>query len=248
MNDGELEKLDEQAANHWWYASRRRLLESELVRARCRPAETRILDLASASAHTLQACSAFGRAYGIDLGASAVALAARKGIRTVVQGDVQAIPFADESFEVVTALDVFEHLPDDALCLREIRRVLVPGGTLIFNVPAFMLLFSDHDRAFSHLRRYRRADLLRTIGSAGLEPGFASYWSCAAFPGVFLGRRVLGANRGKSGEVRSDFHMALPRPIEVVLDTATALEAKWVSRRRRLPFGVSLFGQARKPA
>ena len=96
---------------------------------------------------------------------------------TAVQGDALALPFPDGTFDRVIASEVLEHIPDDTAAMRELSRVLRPGGSMAVTVPrclpeAINWALSDeyHDTPGGHVRIYRRSTLERRLGSAGLVP------------------------------------------------------------------------------
>ena len=138
------------------------------------------------------------------------------------------------------ASDVLEHIADDAAAAREIARVLRPGGVFIFSVPAHPWLWSAHDVALWHQRRYRRPDLIRLLEGSGLGLRWLSYWNAVLFPAV-AGRRVLAP---RLGDKTAASDTVLPsRRVNDVLTGILLAEARaldWV----RFPFGVSLVGVA----
>jgi len=85
--------------------------------------------LASAAAITPHVC-------GLDLSLAALTAGReRRGPLAVVQGDAERLPFADDSFDRLSCIGSLEHYPDAPAALREIRRVLAPGGRVLFTVP-----------------------------------------------------------------------------------------------------------------
>src|SRR4029077_1272201 len=109
------------------------------------PADPLILDAGCGSGRTLDELSAYGAVAGVDLSADAVAAARARGHPAVVQASVEALPFADGAFDLVTCLDVIEHTPDDGATLAELLRVTDSGGYVIVTVPAHQALWSNHD-------------------------------------------------------------------------------------------------------
>src|SRR5207245_10995967 len=95
--------------------------------------------------------------FGIDLAPEAVTFARRRGERDLAQASAEKLPFPDAAFDSVFALDVIEHTDDDHATAAALARILRPGGTPVLTVPAFMFLWSEHDEAVLHRRRYRRA-------------------------------------------------------------------------------------------
>jgi SAM-dependent methyltransferase len=94
-----------------------------------------------------------------------------------VQGDALRLPFPDGTFDRVIASEVLEHIPDDVSAMRELARVLRPGGTMAVTVPRcgpefvnWVLSDEYHDVPGGHVRIYRRSTLRGRLSSIGLVP------------------------------------------------------------------------------
>lgn len=246
MNYKEFVQMDQQADTHWWYTARRRLLEHQLKTQFRNSTSLKILDLASACGNNFSVCSPYGKAYGIDISEHSINYCRKKNISTIVQGDVQILPFKSNTYDLVIALDVFEHLQNDTVSMQEIGRVLKDGGKLIFNTPACKALFSFHDEAFQHIRRYNARELKRKLSDAGLQTVFITYWSFFIFPFIFVLRKVLNHKRITSDEALSDFHMQLNPFIEKMLKFIYKIEIIFIKKNVSFLFGVSIFGIAQK--
>ena len=151
-----------------------------------------------------------------------------------VVADVLRLPFRSEAADVVVTLDVLEHVPDDGGALEEAGRLLRPRGHAVVMVPAFSLLWSKHDDAVGHLRRYRTRDLTARLSSVGFRVVQTSYFYAWLFP-VALARRVL-----RLGGRRE----ATPRVLGPVAHVFGRLERFCIRHRIRIPFGSSLFVEA----
>ena len=187
-----------------------------------------------------------GTIRGLDISTETIHFAQQRGIDRIVRGDAQNMPFQDGSFDLVLALDAFEHFPDDVGSMAEARRVLAPEGALICTVPAFMSLWSPHDDAFHHLRRYTRGELKEKISGRDLKIERLSYYSMFLTPPLFVFRKIrqwLG--RGK--EAKSDFTVPIPRPIEWALSLLMSIEAAML-KVIDLPVGASLICLSRRNA
>jgi SAM-dependent methyltransferase len=160
-----------------------------------------------------------------------------------VCGSLLALPFADASFEVVGAFDVIEHCEPEDEALRELHRVLEPGGRLLVSVPAYQWAWSDHDVANGHHRRYTRARAVAALEGTGFAVRRATYGFTGVFPMFVAERAVRGA--------RHRFARRTDRPADVVdvPDVGAGLErvllglCRWDERvlaRRDLPFGSSV--------
>ena len=246
MKCDEFVKMNEQGAGHWWYKARRELLSGQIERLPRGLKNLKILDLASACGDNFSACSGYGEAYGIYISLQSVRYCKEKNIKTIVQGDAQTLPFKSGSYDIVLALDVFEHLKDDVACLKEITRVLKKGGRLIFNTPACKSLYSYHDRAFEHVRRYGAGELRKKAALAELKIVFMTHWSFFIFPAIYVVRKFFSRS-GKNGEkILSDFYREINPALEKFLSILLKIETISIKKNITFPFGVSLFGVAQK--
>src|SRR6267378_6823015 len=171
---------------HWWFAGRRRIIKSFLERL-CRDVKVEsagnsrnyaplsILDVGCGTGANLEMLSEFGEAEGVDISGEALTFCRERGLENVKQGEAEALPFEDSSFDLVTGLDVVEHLDDDLAGLKEMRRVLRPGGRALVFVPAFMFLWGVQDDISHHRRRYSMKELKRVVREAGFEIERATY-------------------------------------------------------------------------
>ena len=230
---------------HWWFAGRRRILESFLegivrdLKIKDRPPH--ILDVGCGTGANLEMLSRFGEAEGVDVSADALAFCHARGIERVRLGAAEKLPYEDGSFDLVTALDVVEHLDDDAAGLREMRRVLRPDGRALLFVPAFMFLWGVQDDISHHRRRYRLPQLLQTVRAAGFEIERATYANITFFAPILLGRALMRATRLRPA---SENNITISS-LNGVLGRVLGAESKLL-RRLDLPFGVSALCVAKR--
>jgi SAM-dependent methyltransferase len=228
--------------NHWWFVGRRRIV-FELIQYYI-PRPARVLDAGCGTGYTARELARFGEVSAFDTAPQAVAYAAARRL-AVKQGEVTAIPYADGEFDLVTALDVLEHVEDDRQALAELLRVLKPGGILILTVPAYQFLWSPHDEVNHHKRRYTAGELRRKTQEAGFHVLKLSYYNTALFIPIALARlfrRLFPAGRE---EDRSDFSLVNRGMVNTLLTRVLSAEA-YPLRYIGLPFGVSLVGVAKK--
>ncbi|HEY0410643.1 MAG TPA: class I SAM-dependent methyltransferase, partial [Candidatus Dormibacteraeota bacterium] len=167
MEQSEFETMLALDERHWWYRGRRRVLRAVLDRLEL-PSGASVLDAGCGSGRTLDELRRYGETHGMELNPLGVAAARSRGHHDVREGPLEAIPFEDSSFDLVTCLDVIEHTDDDVASLRELRRVARPDATLVVTVPAHPSLWSRHDDVNGHRRRYTR----RTLGAAARAAGW----------------------------------------------------------------------------
>lgn len=231
---------------HWWFVGRRRIVMG-MLEAHLTPTNAgrtrRILDFGCGTGTMLKHLRHFGEAQGVDADVRAVAFCHARGEdRVQLVTATGALPFVDNSFDLITALDVLEHIEDDRTALREIARVLRPRGTFLATVPANRWMWGAQDEISHHCRRYRSRELRRRLQEADLDLAYMSYFNTILLPpiaAVRLSRRL----RPPPEEVRSDFEMAREGPTNRLLARVLSAEAAWL-RRRRLPVGVSLVAVA----
>ncbi|RZS89538.1 methyltransferase family protein [Motilibacter rhizosphaerae] len=201
MEGTEVRKLAALEDRHWWYAERRALLAAALRRVPGTPGTA--LDVGAAGGGNTRVLRAAGwRSLALEYGEDGAAVAHERGL-DVVRGDATRLPVADASIGLVVAFDVLEHIPDDAAALRELHRVLRPGGTLLVAVPAGMRNWSAHDVAVGHVRRYEREGLRDLVAGGGFELRELRSWNVLMAP-VARWRR-----RSSTGSDLDDPHPAL---------------------------------------
>jgi SAM-dependent methyltransferase len=185
----------------------------------------------------LQQMQPYGTVEGVELSDEALEFCRRRGCQNVRKASAMALPFADASFDVLTAVDILEHMDDDRGALQEWARVLKPGGRLFVFVPAHRWLWSLQDEISGHKRRYTAGGLRRLVEGAGLRLERQSYVSTLLFPVIFLGRLWLKVyRRFKDVKTENDLHPAWSNGL---LTRIFRAEIPWL-RRRNLPFGASL--------
>jgi ubiquinone/menaquinone biosynthesis C-methylase UbiE len=230
---------------HFWFDGFRRFvtpLVAEAVRGRSAAA---ILDCGCGTGHNLTLLRQYGAAVGIDLTASGLGYAHRRGERAVAQASAVALPFAEACFDLVTSFDVIYSLQDEAetTALAEMFRVLRPGGHLVINVAAMDLLTGNHSVLASEVRRYSRTSLTQRLNRAGFQIRRISYTNATIMPLVAAVRLVQRV----SGHKESAQEIAIPPAIvNSMLSTLLRVEAAAL-RVVNMPFGSSLLALARRP-
>ena len=241
MNPEEYARMYAAEDRQWWYAGMRAISFALLDRAST-GAAPRSLDCGCGTGAMVRQLARRGRAVGVDLSPEALRLARTRGA-TVARAGLLALPFPDGAFDCVTSFDVIYHrwVTDDAAALREMARVLRPGGLLLLRVPALKMLWGAHDEAVHSRHRYTRGEVRRLLAQSGLEVLRATYANSLLLP-LLLARRSLDRVFGRHG---SDVAF-LPAPLEAAFGAALRLEATLV-KHVSLPLGASVFALARKP-
>ena len=164
--------MNDVEGNHWWFVGRRAILEEFLRQITQNPKSKiknpKFLDVGCGTGANLEMLANFGTAEGVDVSDDALEFCKAKGLKAH-KGLAESLPFADESFDVVTALDVVEHLDDDVAGLKEMHRVLKTGGKTLIFVPAFMWLWGVQDDISNHRIRYTKKQITDRLNLAGFE-------------------------------------------------------------------------------
>lgn len=224
---------------HWWYRGRRRII-GQVVRDL--PAR-RILDAGCGSGRNMVDLARLGQVTGVELSPTSVRVARARGVGEVIEGSILQTAFPADSFDLGVCLDVIEHLADDLAALRELRRVVAPGGFLVVTVPAYQHLWSGHDTLNEHYRRYNRATLLDTAGAAGWQAVRTTYFNATLLPVAVMLRALARLNR-RATESSLDLWVP-PAPMNWLLEQPLDIEARLIARGRRIPFGLSLLAVLR---
>ena len=235
--------LYEVEETHWWYRGRRRIL-SYFIEQICNQVKGRrpqMLDVGCGTGANLVMLNQFGDAHGIDVSHDALAFCHARGLERVRLGAAENLPYEEGTFDLVTALDVIEHLDDDLAGLKEMRRVLRPQGHALLFVPAFMFLWGVQDDVSNHRRRYRAPQLLKAVRDAGFEVERATYANITFFLPILLVRTFMRLLNIKTSTENNIGMSSLNGTLGWVLGS----EATWL-KYMNLPFGVSALCVARR--
>lgn len=208
----------------------------------------RILDAGCGTGGMLRTLKRYGSPIGLDAAGAALTYARSKAEAPLVLGTIEHLPFAADTFDIITSFDVLYHrkVGDDRAALIELSRVLRRGGALLLRVPAFDWLRSHHDAAVHTRQRYGKRELIGKLRSAGLEPVFVSFANSFLFP-VALIRRLSATKRaGEAKRPRGSEVEPVARWLNRILTIVLSSEAR-VLRHAALPIGLSLVAVARKP-
>lgn len=242
MNNEEIKTLNELEKYYWWHVGRSKILETFLENMSL-PKEAKILDVGCGTGETTRFLTNFGEVWGVDISRKALEFCRRQGLENLRQGGACELPFDSRSFNLVAMLDVVEHVEDDSTALKEAYRVLAKGGWLLITVPALKYLWSDHDEALDHKRRYSKRELEVRIENAGFRIERLSYAI------TFLALPIIVYRSLQKIFVQSSYpktsYVILPSWLNTFFVFLLKIEAKLL-KYVDLPFGVSLVCLARK--
>jgi SAM-dependent methyltransferase len=226
---------------HWWYQTLHRLifqtLDEELPDWRAKE----IVDVGCGTGAILKQLGNPEKNVGIDLAPEAISFCRERGLNNVQQGDILALPFPDASFDAVICSSVLYHqwVSDVEGAVREMHRVLRPGGALLINVPAFPFLYSAHDEAVMTARRFRKGEIRKLLEKQNFKIRRLTYWTTFLFPLAIAARTLGGSKMGR------DFETEGASFTQRAFARIMALELRLL-RNISLPFGVALLAVARR--
>jgi len=226
---------------HWWYSALHGLifqaLEAELPDWR----NKEILDVGCGTGAILKRLGNPDRNFGIDLAPEAISFCRQRGLNNVREGDIHALSFPDASFDAVICSSVLYHqwVSDVEGAVREMHRILRPGGTLLINVPAFPFLHSAHDEAVMTARRFRKREIQQLLQKQNFKIRRLTYWTTFLFPLAVAARTLGGSKMGRDFEVNKT---SLSNRLFWRIMTIELKLLKTIS----FPFGVALLAVARK--
>jgi len=227
---------------HWWFTSKKEIILDTIARYTNLKPESAILDIGCGSGLMLKALEEIGNTSGMDMSDDAIQFS-----QEIFKGPIKKgflpnnVPYPENQFDLITALDVIEHIDDDVQSLRTIRSLLTQNGTAIITVPAYMFLWSHFDELNEHKRRYALPELEDKLELADLRIEKISYYNTLLFPIAYLVRK-LNNLLGRDGA--SDIDMP-GKTVNTILTKIFSSE-KSLLRFCNLPFGVSILAVVKK--
>lgn len=234
-NDSKLEN------SHWWFQARRKMFSKYLENC---PRNTSILDIGSSSGTNLRMLQDLGftNYTGFDLSELSKKFCEEKGLGNVILGNICNSDLQDNSYDIILATDVIEHIDDDDLALKEIYRILKPQGKIIVTVPCFMVMWSDHDVTSMHKRRYVLKKIKSKVENSGIKIEESYYFNFFLFLPIVCFRKIiklLGIKLRSENSVNNKF-------LNTIFRTIFNIDI-FLAKRIPFPFGVSAFIFAQKP-
>ena len=241
MEIAEYEKMYKFEEKYWWWIGKGEIVKRILDRLNLN--STDILDAGCGTGFNLNYLNEYGTVIGSDFSKEALKFCKIRKHKNLVQADTEILPFKSNTFDLITALDLLEHL-NDIEALKEFYRVLKPNGYLVATVPAFDFMWSKHDEALHHKRRYNKAQLKDALKSNGFIIEKISYWNFFLFLPIVAMRLIKRSV--KSEEIETDAKR-LPNIVNAFLTSLLKIEEHLISRVN-LPVGISLVcvGKANK--
>jgi 2-polyprenyl-3-methyl-5-hydroxy-6-metoxy-1,4-benzoquinol methylase len=244
MERGVYQKFYEVDKNHFWKISRRRLILEWLQRYAQDKRGLKILDIGGACSILSSDMRKLGQVTVIEPDSETVKIAKELFAIDIRYGKLPNDIPVEGLYDVVTLLDVLEHIDDDKEAIKSVWKLLRPGGLFLCTVPAFQWLWSSHDVALHHKRRYHCKGLFNLLQAAGFEIKRFSYYTSLFFPITVLhrlARKVIPPEKPGtySAPIQSVF-------INSLLCAIMSIE-RFALRYVDLPFGSSLIAVCFKP-
>jgi SAM-dependent methyltransferase len=241
-NEQEIARLAQSDQTSWWVRGRRDLVRAVLESQLNGAANGTVGDLGCGAGGMADVLRAHGEVVGIDISPLAVAVCRTRGYRNLAIGTLEGMPLRGDALDLAGITDVLEHVEDDGRVLRECFRVLKPGGTLLITVPALSWLYSEHDRALGHVRRYSRGEIRRLLEACGFQVVRVTYFNALLLP-VAVAVRLISAVR-RDARPQAD-PLDLANPWNWLAYRVLLLERSLI-RVMDLPLGLSLLCVAHK--
>ncbi len=246
MKEDFYEEYAHYQSDHWWFLGRKKIILSLLSRFLGEGTNSRsILDIGCGTGVMLDSLQHYGKAMGIDMSDRALFFSNKITSAPLIQAEFTSLPFKGQSFDLVCAFDVLEHLDHDSDCVREAYRLCRPGGSVLVTVPAFQFLWGIQDVVSHHKRRYSQKEIINLLKRNGFYPVFSSYFNTFLFPVIAFVR--LFSRLKKTQNRHSDLDIQTPQLLNRMLTRLFGFE-RFLLKYFRFPFGVSLICLAQKPA
>lgn len=240
MELSEYGRMEQEERNYWWHIGRREVLQKVLGRYLPPAKNLDILDVGCGTGVNYNWLKNWGRVTGLDTSTEALEYCRNKQVYDeLIQTDGTNLAF-DSRFDLVTSFDVLEHIQDDMSALQNWHAALKPNGYIFITVPAYQWLFSAHDKALHHQRRYSAKELREKFAQAGFGIKFISPFFWFTFPMVMLVRLLTKKSTPKTS------YVSTPGTLGKFLISLSKSEANFLDKGDPLPWGSSILVLAEK--
>lgn len=244
MNEAEYARLAEREFSYWWHVGRLRIIESYLRKQARGKKDLRILNVGCGTGGTIATLERYGTVDNVDASDEAVTRMQQLGYQRVRKIDGAELPYPEKTYDIVGAFDVLEHIRDDAAALSEWRRVLKDDGSILLTVPAYQWLWSGHDVAVHHFRRYTKGRLKQVATAAGLAACDSSYAFVFSLP-LVAGFRLLHKKKVDAAADAETSFVDVPSWVNSMFTRILYAEAS-AHRFISFPVGTSVIASLRK--
>jgi len=224
---------------HWWHRSKRRFVK-QFITTYAEKKSNSILDIGCGTGKNMEELALYGDIWGIDTSSDALSFCKKRGLTHIKKGRAERLPFKNNTFDIVCALDVLEHV-DDKVVVKEVKRVLKESGFIVITVPAYNWLWSKWDEILHHKRRYTKKSLEKVLKNEGLYILRNTYIHSLLLIPLYIIRKI---KQLQSNAYSSDFRIS-NSIINKTLFALSKLEQRWINRYD-MPFGTSVLCIAQK--
>jgi len=231
--------------NHWWFKARKEILRKYIQQHIYRGEALDVINIGAATGASSEMLSNFGRLTSIEYDQDCIDYVQDKIALPIIKGDVLNLDFPNDSFDLVCAFDVIEHVEDDERALREMLRICRPGGHILLTVPALMSLWSEHDEINHHFRRYRSFEIEKLFTTLGnTREVLLSYYNARLFPLIYTARKIsnIFSSKSKNDHHKSDFEKFKTGFLNGIFYRILEGESKALLKLKKYRIGVSIIG------
>jgi len=247
MDYKDYKKLNAAENTNFWYEARK-ILIFDLLKSiyQQEPSSKNMLYIGCGTGTELEILKKFGNITGLDSNTDALEIMRQAGY-DALDGDIEKINLQNDFYDCVCCFDVLEHIPNDKLAIKKISSSLKKNGYFIFTVPAFQFLFSPHDKAMGHFRRYSKKKIKKILQNEGFEIVTINYWNSLLFPAVLLFRllkRIIYKLKQENTYTTDleNFNSLVDRILFAILNVENFLCRHGI----KFPFGLTIYGIAKK--
>jgi SAM-dependent methyltransferase len=244
MNVREIKKMKKFEQTYWWHIGKKNLV-IDLARKYLTQPENKIMEIGSGAGEITHVLTQFGDVYANDISKEALDFCSSKGVKNVILGNINEIDLSSysEEFDAIFALDVLEHIQDDVKTIKLVSQLLKEDGLFFINVPAFKFLWSSHDEALEHKRRYTSYEIITKLKENGFEILKSSHFVFFVFP-VVAAFKFSSNFIGKNAYPKASY-IRLPNILNSLMIGILNLESK-LMKYINLPFGTTITIVAQK--
>ena len=242
MNRDYYKKYYSYEREHWWFKVRSNIIEDKVRTLTNGLNNLNILNIGVATGKTTEMLSQYGNVLSVEYDKDCCEFLKEELNIEVINGSITELPFNDNSFDLVFALDVIEHIEDDQKGINEMHRVCKKNGVVFITVPAFMSLWSEHDEVNQHYRRYVLSEIKSLFKHfSGLEV-YSSYFNSVLFIPIYLIRflmNIFKKNQKSVNSNKSDFEVLNNSLLNKIAYSIFSIE-RLLLKYCNFPFGVSI--------
>ena len=251
MNNIEYENMANFERSYWWHKGRLFLIRLWLEKILAEFSGTgkpQIFEVGCGTGATNVVLNEYGNTTSMDVSSEAVKYCKQRGIKNVFVADIVTMNISKYKgkFDVALALDVLEHIQDDVEAMVQVYKLLKPGGYFLITVPAYKFLWSHHDEALHHKRRYHSLEITQKLRDVGFKITKRSHFVFTLFFPVLFIKVFVGNFFGRTAYPKTSSYVKLPDSLNNLLTYILKVEA-WVLNYVYLPLGTTIFIVSHKP-